>query len=121
MMQRTCFPRLAWKMLNITEEISLWKALKQLWTLLVCGNNQVSVVFQKKLLTVDIQTIQSIVGHADTEMTEHYLHVQESIRQSAIQLFNEAFQPENWTERHELLRASFSNRWHQRWLAYHSS
>ena len=39
----------------------------------------------------DIQTIQSIVGHADTEMTEHYLHVQESIRQSAIQLFSEAF------------------------------
>ena len=38
-----------------------------------------------------IQTIQSIVGHADTEMTEHYLHVQESIRQSAIQLFSEAF------------------------------
>ena len=36
---------------------------------------------------VDIQTIQSIVGHADTEMTEHYLPVQESIRQSAIQLF----------------------------------
>ena len=33
-------------------------------------------------LGVDIQTIQSIVGHADTEMTEHYLHVQESIRQS---------------------------------------
>ena len=31
------------------------------------------------------------IGHADTEMTEHYLHVQESIRQSAIQLFSEAF------------------------------
>ena len=30
-------------------------------------------------LGVDIQTIQSIVGHADTEMTEHDLHVQESI------------------------------------------
>ena len=42
-------------------------------------------------LGVDIQTIQSIVGHADTEMTEHYLHVQESIRQIAIQLFSEAF------------------------------
>ena len=42
-------------------------------------------------LGVDIQTIQSIVGHADTKMTEHYLHVQESIRQSAIQLFSEAF------------------------------
>ena len=31
-------------------------------------------------LGVDIQTIQSIVGHADTEMTAHDLHVQESIR-----------------------------------------
>ena len=42
-------------------------------------------VSQMQALGVDIQTIQSIVGHADTEMTEHYLHVQESIRQSAIQ------------------------------------
>ena len=33
----------------------------------------------------------NIIGHADTEMTEHYLHVKESIRQSAIQLFSEAF------------------------------
>ena len=39
-------------------------------------------------LGVDIQTIQSIVGHADTEMTEHDLHVQESIRQSAVQLLS---------------------------------
>ena len=43
------------------------------------------------LQLIPIQTIQSIVDHADTEMTEHYLHVQESIRQSAIQLFSEAF------------------------------
>ncbi|MDE8723893.1 hypothetical protein PZH45_06255 [Faecalibacterium prausnitzii] len=42
-------------------------------------------------LGVDIQTIQSSVGHADTEMPEHDFHVQESIRQSAIQLFSEAF------------------------------
>ena len=48
-------------------------------------------VSQMQALGVNIQTIQSIVGHADTEMTEHYLHVQESIRQSAIQLFSEAF------------------------------
>ena len=48
-------------------------------------------VSQMQALGVDIQTIQSIVGHADTEMTEHYLHVQESIRQSSIQLFSEAF------------------------------
>ena len=27
---------------------------------------------QMQALGVDIQTIQSIVGHADTEMTEHY-------------------------------------------------
>ena len=32
-------------------------------------------VSQMQALGVDIQTIQSIVGHADTEMTEHYLHV----------------------------------------------
>ena len=48
-------------------------------------------VSQMQALGVDIQTIQSIVGHADTEMTEHYLHVQESIRQCAIELFSEAF------------------------------
>ena len=48
-------------------------------------------VSQMQALGVDIQTIQSIVGHADTEMTAHYLHIQESIRQSAIQLFSEAF------------------------------
>ena len=33
----------------------------------------------------------SRASHADTEMTEHDLHVQESIRQSAVQLFSEAF------------------------------
>ena len=49
------------------------------------------LMLMMQALGVDIQTIQSIVGHADTEMTEHYLHVQESIRQSAIQLFSEAF------------------------------
>ena len=38
--------------LNITGEISLWKALKQLWTLLVCGNDFVSIVL-KKLLTTE--------------------------------------------------------------------
>ena len=53
-----------------------------------CLHNHTSYM---QALGVDIQTIQSIVGHADTEMTEHYLHVQESIRQSAIQLFSEAF------------------------------
>ena len=48
-------------------------------------------VSQMQALSVDIQTIQSIVGHADTDMTEHYLHVQDSIRQNAVQRFSEAF------------------------------
>ena len=55
------------------------------------GNSDLLCSEFMQALGVDIQTIQSIVGHADTEMTEHYLHVQESIRQSAIQLFSEAF------------------------------
>ena len=42
-------------------------------------------------LGVDLSTIQSIVGHADTEMTQHYLHVQESIREDAIARFSQAF------------------------------
>ena len=57
----------------------------------LCHERVARYVSQMQALGVDIQTIQSIVGHADTEMTEHYLHVQESIRQSAIQLFSEAF------------------------------
>ena len=42
-------------------------------------------------LRVDLATIQSIVGHADVSMTQHYLHVQESIRQDAIERFSKAF------------------------------
>ena len=48
-------------------------------------------VSQMQALGVDLATIQSIVGHADVDMTQHYLHVQESIRQDAIARFNNAF------------------------------
>lgn len=48
-------------------------------------------VSQLQALSVDLQTIQSIVGHADMSMTLHYLHVQESIRQEAVSKFAEAF------------------------------
>jgi integrase len=48
-------------------------------------------VSQMQALGVDLQTIQSIVGHADIDMTQHYLHVQESVRQSAIEKFSNAF------------------------------
>lgn len=44
-----------------------------------------------KVLGVDLSTIQSIVGHADVNMTQHYLHVQEGIRQEAIRKFAQAF------------------------------
>lgn len=42
-------------------------------------------------LGVDLETIKSIVGHADIDMTEHYLHVQEPIRQDAIDRFFKEF------------------------------
>jgi len=48
-------------------------------------------VSQMQALGVDLATIQSLVGHADIDMTEHYLHVQESIRQDAIARFSRAF------------------------------
>lgn len=53
-------------------------------------------VSQMQALGVDLSTIQSIVGHADTSMTVHYLHVQDSVRQEAISKFSEAF-PTNHT------------------------
>ena len=48
-------------------------------------------VSQMQALGVDLDTIQSIVGHADIDMTKHYLHVQEPKRQQAVELFSEAF------------------------------
>jgi integrase len=48
-------------------------------------------VSQLQALGVSIETIQSIVGHADIDMTRHYLHVQENIRQEAVDRFSEAF------------------------------
>jgi len=48
-------------------------------------------VSQMQALGVDLATIQSIVGHADLDMTKHYLHVQESIRQEAVDRFSKAF------------------------------
>ena len=44
-------------------------------------------VSQMQALGVDLPTIQSIVGHADLDMTQHYLHVQDSIRQAVNNLF----------------------------------
>ena len=38
-----------------------------------------------------METIQSMVGHADMEMTQHYLHVQEEVRQAAAEKFSKTF------------------------------
>lgn len=48
-------------------------------------------VSQMQALGVDLPTIQSIVGHADINMTQYYLHVQEPVRQAAIAKFSDAF------------------------------
>ena len=45
-------------------------------------------------LGVDLATIQSLVGHADVDMTKHYLHVQDPIRIAAITKFDRAFSDE---------------------------
>lgn len=48
-------------------------------------------VSQLQGLGVDIETIKSIVGHAEIDMTTHYLHVQAPIREDAANRFSAAF------------------------------
>lgn len=48
-------------------------------------------VSQLQALGVDVPTIQSLVGHAETDMTEYYLHVQKNVREAAVNRFCEAF------------------------------
>ena len=48
-------------------------------------------VSQLQAMGVDMETIQSMVGHADLEMTQHYLHVQEEVRQAAAEKFSKTF------------------------------
>lgn len=48
-------------------------------------------VSQLQGLGVDMETIKSIVGHAEIDMTQHYLHVQEPIRKAAVTRFSDMF------------------------------
>ena len=48
-------------------------------------------VSQLQAMGVDMETIQSMVGHADIAMTQHYLHVQEESRQAAAEKFSKTF------------------------------
>ena len=40
---------------------------------------------------MDIDTIRSMTGHVETDMTRHYLHVQEPIRKDAVARFSDTF------------------------------
>ena len=48
-------------------------------------------VTQMQALGVDIPTIQKIVGHADLDMTQHYLHVRKEVQEEAVERFSEKF------------------------------
>ncbi len=54
-------------------------------------------VSQLQALGVDLPTIQSIVGHADIDITQHYLHVQDPIRQQAVSKFAATFGGDAYT------------------------
>lgn len=69
------------------EEISSVEGVRVL-TPHSCRHTYVS---QMQALGIDLATIQSLVGHADVDMTKHYLHVQDPVRLNAIALFDDAF------------------------------
>ena len=73
------------------------KALQSLETVRVLSPHSCrhTYVSQMQALGVDLDTIKSIVGHADIDMTQHYLHVQQPIRQDAIDRFAKAFGGKN--------------------------
>lgn len=48
-------------------------------------------VSQMQALGVPIETIRGIVGHADTDMTQHYLHVQKEVKEAAAEKFSDYF------------------------------
>ena len=55
---------------------------------LSCRHTYVSLMHA---LGVDLATIQSMVGHADLDMTQHYLHVQSPVKQKAVEAFDREF------------------------------
>ena len=53
-----------------------------------CRHTYVSLL---QSLGVDVPTIQSLCGHAEADMTQHYLHVQENVRREAVERLGRAF------------------------------
>ena len=48
-------------------------------------------VSQLQALGVDVSTIQALCGHAEMDMTQHYLHVQDNVKLAAVNRFGEEF------------------------------
>ena len=48
-------------------------------------------VSQMQGIGVDIDTIRSIAGHVEADMTRHYLHVQDPVRKDAVTRFSDTF------------------------------
>ena len=40
---------------------------------------------------MDLETIRSIAGHAEVNMSRHYLHAQDPIRKDAVNRFSDEF------------------------------
>ena len=61
-----------------------------------CGSLPTAIeAYSGRVVGREILSKDPIVGHADVEMTEHYLHVQEEVRQRAIDRFSRAFAPKD--------------------------
>lgn len=50
-------------------------------------------VSQLQAMGVEIETIKSLSGHAEIDMTEHYLHVQQEVKTLAVDRLNRLLQP----------------------------
>ncbi len=50
-----------------------------------------SYISHLQAMGVDMETIQSLSGHADIDMTEHYLHVQSEVKTMAVSKLNDIF------------------------------
>ena len=48
-------------------------------------------VSQLQAKGVPLETIQCLTGHADVDMTEHYLHVQREVKENAVKKLNALF------------------------------
>ena len=48
-------------------------------------------VSQLQALGIDVSTIQALCGHAEMDMTQHYLHVQDNVKLAAVERFGEEF------------------------------